>query len=104
MQLPPLYRVIKQYYDYDTVTGILEPSVYETLLEAYKHCIPADESKCCRRLFNSVYAEIYTNKNPLVRVTCDTDIIYWIQVIADMNVQVAPLPAPKIEHCNWQSG
>jgi len=104
MPLPPLYRVIKQYYDYDTITGRLEPSVYESLLEAYKQCIPANEANCCRRLFNSVYSEIYTNNTRLIRVTCDTDIIYWIQVIADMNVPVASLPAPKIEHVHWQSG
>jgi len=94
----PIYRVITQKYDPELVYGFIEFSHYHELLEAYKKCIPIDESKCCRRMFNSVSSEI--KNNTLVRVTCDTNAIYWIQVISDISVPLANLPAPKIEHCH----
>jgi hypothetical protein len=91
-----LYRVIQ--HNGDTHTGIVKHSVYSNLMEAYRQCIPSDETEACRLLFNGVQDEIQKGKE-LIRVTCDKENTWWIQLVVNSNDPLGPV-TPKIECCH----
>lgn len=93
------YRVVK--HTDDGNGGKASWSVYETLEDAYKQCIPSDETETCRRLLYGVREEIKKGET-FIRVTCDRGNIWWIQLINDPNQAVGPIAeaAAKIDCCH----
>ena len=89
-----LYRVVRQNRE-DKNLGL---SLHETLLDAYKQCIPSDESEACRRLLYGVQEQIKKGER-FIRVTCDRGDIWWIQLVDDPNEAVAEA-STKIECCH----
>lgn len=90
------YRVVRQ------TDGLTVSSIdYDTLTEAYKKCIPSDESETCRLLLNGVQSEIQKGLR-FIRVTCDRGSIWWIQLIDDLNDAVPPISeaTAKIDCCH----
>jgi len=88
-----MFRVIK-----NTMSGPMESTTYNTLLDAYRACIPADESEACRLLINGVQNKI-SKGDTLIRVTCVHAISYWIQIIHETS-DPFPLFDTKIECCH----
>jgi len=91
-----LYRVIQ--HNGDAESGIVRHSVYSNLLEAYKQCIPSDETEACRLLLNGVQDEIQKGKE-LIRVTCDKENTWWIQLVVNSSDPLVKV-SPKIECCH----
>ena len=89
------YRVIRQ------VDGVSDSIEYQTLGEAYKKCIPSDESETCRRLLNGVHSEIQKGER-FIRVTCTKGSVWWIQLVDDLNDALPPITeaAAKIDCCH----
>lgn len=74
---------------------------YQTLKDAYVICIPSDESDTCRRLLIGVQYEISRGET-FIRVTCDRENIWWIQVVEDPNDHLGPVAeaSSKIDCCH----
>ena len=92
------YRVVRHIND---GKGTATWSLYQSLTEAYRQCIPSDESQTCRRLLNGVQSEIQKGER-FIRVTCDRGNIWWIQLVEDPNEAVGPIAeaASKIDCCH----
>ena len=83
------YRSIKK--SYSPKTGSVTWSVHDTLLQAYRECIPKDETKTCRRVFLSVMECMESKEILCVTHTKLEDgeipdgltATYWIQRIHD---------------------
>lgn len=93
------YRVVRHTEDERGV--VASWYLYGTLQEAYRQCIPSDESDACRRLLNGVQSEIQKGER-LIRVTCCRGNIWWIQLVDDANEAVQPIAeaASKIDCCH----
>lgn len=89
------YRVISH------INGVSNcPIEYQTLAEAYKKCIPSDESEACRRMLNGVQSEIQKGER-LIRVTCSRGNTWWIQLVDNANEPVTLIAAAsKIDCCH----
>ena len=89
------YRVIRQ------IDGVSDSIECQSLGEAYKKCIPSDETKTCRRLLNGVHSEIQKGER-FIRVTCNRGNIWWIQLIDDLNDALPHISeaASKIDCCH----
>ena len=90
------YRVISH------INGVSHCSIeYQTLSEAYKKCIPSDESETCRRLLNGVQSEIKKGER-FIRVTCNRGNTWWIQLVDNANEPVSLIAeaASKIDCCH----
>jgi hypothetical protein len=90
------YRVISH------IDGVSNSSIeYQTLAEAYKKCIPSDESEACRRLLNGVQSEIQKGER-FIRVTCSRGNTWWIQLVNNANEPVRSISeaASKIDCCH----
>jgi hypothetical protein len=92
------YRVVRHIDD--ETGGSATWYLYQTLREAYRQCVPSDESEACRRLLNGVQSEIQKGER-FIRVTCDRGNIWWIQLVDDANEPVGPIAAAsKIDCCH----
>jgi hypothetical protein len=90
------YRVVRRIEDAGATS--LNWFLYGTLIEAYRQCIPHDESDACRRLLNGVQSEIQKGER-FIRVTCSRGDIWWIQLVDDPNEAVGPVTT-KIDCCH----
>lgn len=88
------YRVIQQ----NAQDGIVMYTEYDTIRDAYRACILADESMSCRRLLNSVQSK-FLNGDLVIDVTSDRGTIYWIQRIVNSNTPLPLMNGLKIECC-----
>jgi hypothetical protein len=91
-----LYRVIRQ--SYIPTGGSIEWITYNSLSESYKACV-LNKNVCCRLLMNGVIDRIEEDQR-LIRITCDIDTVYWIQVINSSDEPLSPLPTIKDFCCN----
>ena len=89
------YRVIEQ----QEVDGALTYKEYDNMRDAYRACIPADESMSCRLLLNGVQTKLL-NGDDVIRVTCNRGTIYWIQRIVNSNTPLPLMNGLKIECCH----
>jgi hypothetical protein len=89
------YRVIEQQEE----DGTLIYKEYDNMRDAYRACIPADESMACRLLLNGVQGKIM-NGDQVIRVTCNRGMIYWIQLIVNSNTPLPLMNGLKIECCH----
>ncbi len=100
------YRFIKSWVNLKNETEIYNDSVcvYTTLLEAYARCIPVDESKCCRMLYNGVGQE-FDSGETLVSVSHvdngDKMDVYWIQLIHESLDEPIPKLTGGRPCCVW---
>ena len=90
------YRVLRQ----DVSIGIVEDIYYTTLIDAYRACIPDSTSHCCHLMFTGVNEKLNNGEN-LIRVTCYTTVVYWLERLLEKNDH-APIPElpSKIECCH----
>ena len=104
-----LYRSIKK--SYSPLSGSVAWSIHDTLLDAYKMCIPSDETFCCRRVYMSVYERLLVEQ-----IVCVTHVVYeeheehedgeipcksvtyWIEKI-NMITDPMPLNPPQAQSC-----
>ena len=92
------YRVLKQSFS----QALVEKTYFHTLRDAYKACIPEPDT-CCRLLYNGLEEKL-DNGETLVKVTCYTDTVYWVEsLLRKSEPYLLPeLPRSKIEcgcHC-----
>jgi len=94
------YRVL-QHVVLNDGSNTLKWQHYEALKDAYRNCIPSDESESCRRLLNGVQSEIEKGET-FIRVTCDRGNIWWIQLVEDPNEHLGPVAeaSSKIDCCH----
>ena len=89
------YRVLKQ----DIVKNKLEVTYFTTLLSAYKACSP-DDNSVCHLMLNGVEDRL-RERVDLIRVTCYTDTVYWIEnLIGRVEPVDIPLLPSKIDCCH----
>ena len=101
------YRTIKR--TYSPLNGSVEWSIHNTLIGAYKKCIPDDEANCCRRLYMSVMEQLESNQIILVNycsqileegeITTEPSTMYWIERIHSLTDPM-PLNPPKPMCCH----
>jgi len=94
-----LFRRIKQ--TSSITCGSLEWTNHSVLLDAYKECIPTDETRCCRKTYYGVTADINSGE-VLIRVTCNQAVIYWIQLVSSATdpLPLVSIGCPKIDCCH----
>ena len=104
------YRMIKRAYT--PLNGSVEWSIHDTLLDAYKKCIPNNEIQhkwhCCRRLYMSVIEQLeskqiilVTYSNPILEegeIPSEPSTMYWIERINSLT-EPMPLNPPKPMCC-----
>ena len=90
-----IYRVIEQ----QEADGVFTYKEYENMRDAYRACVPADESMACRLLLNGVQTKLL-NGEDMIRVTCNRGTIYWIQRIVNSNTPLPLMNGLKIECCH----
>uniref|UniRef100_A0A6C0AM84 Uncharacterized protein n=1 Tax=viral metagenome TaxID=1070528 RepID=A0A6C0AM84_9ZZZZ len=88
----PQYRVIKQ----DITSSSIEYMYYTSLREAHKACLPNKELSKCHLMFNGLEAKIANGEN-LIRVTCYSTVVYWIELILGKDHSIFPKLPSKIE-------
>jgi len=99
------YRTIKR--TYSPLNGSVEWSIHDRLLDAYKKCIPDDETNCCRRLYWSVMDHLDYKQITLVtntnfeegEITTEPSTMYWIERIHSLTDPM-PLNPPKPMCCH----
>ena len=92
----PIFRLIKQ--SFFSEGGSIEWTSYSSLTQSYKACL-VNENVCCRLLMNGLIDRIEEGQT-LIRVICDTKVIYWIQVLTKGDEPLPELPAIKIDCCH----
>jgi hypothetical protein len=89
------YRVLKQ----DIVKNKLEVTYFTSLPNAHKACLP-DSNSVCHLMLNGVEDKLHERVD-LIRVTCYTDRVYWIEnLIGRIEPVDLPYLPSKIECCH----
>ena len=90
------YRVLRQ----DILTGLVEVTYYKTLIDAYHACLPDNTSHRCHLMISGIKDKLNEGED-LIRVTCYSKIVYWIESLIQKKdpVPIPELPS-KIECCH----